>query len=264
MTKDGLLVAASYSGNTEETLSVVAQAEKRKVPTVFIASEGKMVELAEARKAGIFEIPKGYQPRAALGFLLVPLLFIFEKLKMAPGLDENLKEAVAELKKMRQEIGPDSPPSQNEARKLAAKICKTFPLVYGSMALYPAAYRFKCQLNENAKMLAHAGEMTESNHNEIEGLYALKRGMHNYSLLYLRWERDHERVKKQMEITKSLAGAQILGGVREIFPRGKSVLCQMLSLVYFLDMVSAYVAQINSVAPAEINAISKLKKELLR
>ncbi|MFA4857876.1 MAG: bifunctional phosphoglucose/phosphomannose isomerase [Candidatus Margulisiibacteriota bacterium] len=263
MTKNSLLVAVSYSGNTEETLSVVAQAEKRRVPMVFISSGGKLAELAEAKKIDIFEIPKGYQPRAALGFLLIPLLYIFEKLKMAPGLKEDLAEAVIELKKLCGEIGPGVSPHQNEAHKLAAKICKTFPLIYSSAALYPAAYRFKCQLNENAKLLAHAGEMTESNHNEIEGLCALKRGAHNHSLLYLRSERDSERTKKQMEITKSLVGAQ-LGGVREIFPRGKSLLCQMLSLVYFLDMVSAYVAEVNGTDPAEIGTILKLKKELSR
>lgn len=263
LTKEDLLVAVSYSGNTGETLGVVTQAAKKKVPMVFITSGGKLAQIAATKKISIFALPSGYQPRAALGFLLVPLLYIFVSLGKAQNIEENLKGAATLLDKMKKEVTAEVPTRQNEAKKLATKIYSTFPLVFGSPYTFPVAYRFKTQLNENAKVLSHANELTEANHNEIEGLFDLKRGQHNFSVTLLRCDKDEEKVKKQMEITKSLIGAQV-GGINEVTSRGKSKLARVLSLVYYLDMVSAYVAILREVDPAEIRAIQKLKKELSR
>ena len=263
LTKADLLIAVSYSGNTGETLGVVTQAAKKKVPMVFITSGGKLAQIAVSKKISVFALPSGYQPRAALGFLLVPLLYIFAALGKAQKIEENLSEAIALLDQMKKEVAEEVPARQNEAKKLAAKIYSTFPLVFGSPYTFPVAYRFKSQLNENAKVLSHANEFTEANHNEIEGLFDLKRGQHNFSITMLRCDRDGDKVIKQMEITKSLIGAQV-GGINEVTSRGKSKLARILSLVYFLDMVSVYVAILRGVDPVEIRAIQKLKKELAR
>ncbi|MBU0687025.1 MAG: bifunctional phosphoglucose/phosphomannose isomerase [Candidatus Margulisbacteria bacterium] len=263
LTKNDLLIAVSYSGNTGEILNTVKIAERKKIPMVFVSSGGKLAQLASQKKISCIEIPGGYQPRAAAGLLLVPLLYIFEKLGEASSLNNNLEEAITILKTMQAELDPSVPFRQNEAKKMAGRIINTFPLIYGTAFTYPAAYRFKCQLNENAKMLAHAGEMPEVNHNEIEGLYDLKRGAHNFSVTFLRCDKDDERVKRQVEITKSLVGAQV-GGVIEVFSRGKSKLAQILSLVYLGDMASAYTAVLRGTHPSSIKAIQKLKKELSR
>jgi glucose/mannose-6-phosphate isomerase len=263
LSREDLLLVVSYSGNTGEALNMVTQAEKKGVPMVFITSGGKLAQLAEKNGISCVALPAGYQPRAALGLLLAPQLYIFEKLGFFPRFKEELEETLKVLEELRAENKLDVPAKQNEAKKLAAKIFSTIPLIYGSDRTYAAAYRFKSQLNENAKMLAHAAAFTEANHNEIEGLYNLKRGGHNFSAVFLRGENDDEKTKKQMDITKSLVGAQV-GGVGEALSRGKSSLARLLSLAYFLDLVSVYIALLRGVDPAEIKAIPRLKKEMLR
>ena len=126
-----------------------------------------------------------------------------------------------------------------------------------------AGLRLKTQFNENSKITALFNVFPELNHNEIVSLSVLNRSKHNFSLIFLRDEGDHERTKKRMEITKSLIGMQ-LGGVSEIWSSGKSAMERILSLIYFADFLSVYLAILQGIDPTPVEVIGRLKKELMR
>jgi glucose/mannose-6-phosphate isomerase len=262
--KRTLLFAISYSGNTEETLGAVREAEKQKASIVCITSGGKLKEIAEKREYPLALVPTGYQPRAALPFLLMPILKVLEKMKLYTKADNEIKETAKLLERLKKDIGLDNPYRSNPAKQLAAKLVGKIPIIFavaGSSGT--AGLRLKTQFNENSKSTALYNVFSELNHNEIVNLGALKRGEHDFSLLFLRSEGDSDRLVKRMEITKSLIGMQA-GGVSEIWAKGKTPLSRTLSLIYFGDFLSVYLAILKEIDPTEVEVINRLKRELKR
>ena len=259
-----LLFALSYSGDTEETLSVVKEAERRKAAVICITSGGKLKEIAESKKYPLFLIPTGYQPRAALPYLLIPLIISLEKMGIFPSISDEVKEVIALLQKLREEYGLQKPLRSNSVKQLAKKLVGKIPLIFGSVGTTgSAALRLKNQFNENSKVAAILSLFPELNHNEIVSLSTLRRDDHNFAWIVFRDESDNERVKKRIEITKSLIGRQ-LGGVNEIVTQGKSPLARILSSILFGDYLSVYLAILRGVDPTPVEVISRLKKELMR
>ncbi len=229
-----------------------------------MTSGGKLKELAEARKFPFYLIPAGLQPRAALPYLFIPLIVGLVKAGVVPDMSAEIKEAAGLLAKLKDEYGPAKPARVNPAKQLAKKLAGRLPVIFGAGGTTgAAALRFKCQLNENGKVTALLNVFPELNHNEIVNLAALKREAHNFSLVVLRDEDDNERIKKRIEITKSLLVRQ-LGGVSEIASQGKGQLARLFSLVMFGDFVSVYTALLKETDPTPVEAIGRLKKELSR
>ncbi|MFA4844080.1 MAG: bifunctional phosphoglucose/phosphomannose isomerase [Candidatus Margulisiibacteriota bacterium] len=259
-----LLFAMSYSGDTEETLSAVKEADRRQVQVMAVTAGGKLKELADSKKYPVFLLPAGFQPRAALPFMLVPLLTGLAKAGLAPDLSGDISEAVAVLRKVRDEYSPNRPARANLAKQLAKKLLGKLPLIFGSAGTTGAiALRAKCQFNENSKQTALANVFPELDHNELVSLAQLKRDNHNFAGIVLRDESDSERIKKRIEITKSLLSRQ-LGGFSELHPQGKSPLARALSLICLLDHVSVYLALLQEIDPTPVEVIGRLKKELTR
>lgn len=258
-----LVFALSYSGGTEETLAGLGEAEKRGAKIICVASGGKLKEIAQAKKYPLFLIPGDLQPRAALAYMLIPLLVSLERLGVITPLAEEIKEAITAIFKLKGEL-VSAESRLNPAKQLAKKLAGKIPVIFASSGTTAAAgLRLKCQLNENGKTTALLSIFPELDHNEIVNLAALKRESHNFSLIVLRDEDDGDRVKKRIEITKSLLVRQ-LGGANEIVSRGKSSLARQLSLIFFGDLVSVYLAIENGIDPTPVDIITRLKKELAR
>ncbi|MFA6430770.1 MAG: bifunctional phosphoglucose/phosphomannose isomerase [Candidatus Margulisiibacteriota bacterium] len=259
-----LFIATSYSGDTEEVLTLLKEAEKKKAKIACITSGGKLKEIAEKNKYPLFVIPGGFQPRAALPFILVPLFRIFEKLGFYPSLPQEIKEAIALLKDLKNEYNSQNPLRTNPVKQLAKKLAGKTPIIFGSVGTTnSAALRFKDQFNENGKITALNCAFPELNHNDIVNFAALKRGEHNFSLIILRDSLDGERIKKRIEITKSIISSSI-GGVNEIFSQGRGMFAKAMSLVLFADFLSVYSALLKEVDPSRIDPIIRLKKEMSR
>ena len=264
VSSETLVFALSYSGNTEETLSAVKEADKKGAQIVCVTSGGKLKEFAEARKIPFYLIPAGYQPRAALPYMFIPLIVGLTNLKVIPAQAEELKEAVALLNKLKDEWGPAKPARLNQVKQLAKKLAGKLPVIFGASGTTgAAALRLKDQLNENSKVTAILDLFPELNHNQIVNLAAVKRESHDLALVVLRDEDDNERIKKRIEITKSLLVRQ-LGGANEIASQGKSPLARLFSLIMFGDFLSVYLAILKETDPTPVEAIGRLKKELSR
>ncbi len=262
--KRTLFIAASYSGNTEETLSAYKQALSKGCTVVAITSGGELLESANTIGLPVFCVPSGFQPRAALPYLLLPMIHIFERAGIKKNLIEQLDETLAVVSALKDTIGSQVKTENNPAKQLAVKIAGTFPLVFGSASgSDTAAYRWKCQFNENSKMTALSNSFPELNHNEIVNLGELS-VTSGYSLILLRDKYDSLRLGKRFEITKDILRDVFKNNMFEVWAHGESKIARMIYLCYFGDYVSVYAAIASGVDPSQIRSINKLKEELLK
>ncbi len=252
---ESLAVALSYSGDTEETLAAFDAARSRTKRLLAVTSGGELGRLCARDGIPWIEIPTGYQPRAALGYLLFPLLGLSRRLGLAP----DVGEALAVLDRLASELDPGG--EENEAQALARALEGRVPLVYGAGPTGPVAYRWKTQLNENAKAPAFWGELPELCHNEVVGYELASRLLPQGTVVFLRARGDHPRVGKRVEILGELLAERGLGWT-EVWARGEGSLAQLLSLLYLGDWTSYYLALLHGVDPAPVAIIGELKNRL--
>jgi len=259
-----LVLAVSYSGNTEETLSAYQQAQQRGADIIVVSSGGKLSELARNDGFLVVEVPGGMSPRAASGYLFCPLALILEKMDLLKGARLDLQETWQVLKELREEINPAVAEEHNFARQLARKMKDRIPVIWGSSAHSDiAAMRWKAQINENAKAPAYYNAFPELDHNELVGFEAPDELLSRLLVIIMCDPDDHEQVKKRIRITGDIIREKV-AGVIEIKTRGSSWLAKLYSLIYTGDYASFYLALEYGINPTPVKAIDYLKAELVR
>lgn len=256
-----LFISSSYSGNTEETLSALAEAENRGAQIAVMAAGGKLAELARSKGYTFYEIPGGIQPRMSSFFFLVALVEMLEPLGLVPEGKRAELAAVGDwLKGQITTWGPTTPTAQNAAKQLALELIGKSIVVYSGPKLFPAANKFKICLNENAKNIAWVNQFPEFNHNEFIG-WSSHPVDKPYAVVEIRSSLEHERIQKRFTVSEKL-----LSGKRPapevITPVGETHLQQLLWTSNFCDFVSVYVAIANGVDPTPVGLVEKLKVEL--
>lgn len=259
--KETLFIASSYSGNTEETLEALKSAQTRGCAIAVISSGGKLAETAKDKNYPLMVLPGRFQPRMAVFYslsALVQLLVIAGVLS-----DENIKELSlggSWLESQSEKFASTVPASKNPAKKLAQELVGSSIVVYSGPLLYPAAYKWKINFNENAKNIAWCGQYPEINHNDILG-WTSQPVDKPYKIVELRSSLEHPRVQKRFEATEKL-----LSGKRPsphvIAPEGETLLHQLLYSIQLGDFTSIYLALLNGLNPSPVDLIEKLKKEL--
>ena len=257
-----LVIACSYSGNTEETLSVYARAKAAGADVVCITSGGLLAEMAERDSLPVISLPGGLPPRAALGYAFTTLLGVLRAKGIIPDMSGDIKEAVAVLRALREKYRPETPLADNPAKQLAAEMHDKIVVVYGSSAIMEAAaYRWRSQIAENAKTLAFHHALPEMNHNELVGWLNPQASLKNIGVIFLRDAKDHPQVQKRFDLTREVIEGKA-GVVREIHSEGKSRLASILSLVYLGDFTSLYMAYLNRLDPTPVAVIDAFKSKL--
>lgn len=255
-----LVIASSYSGNTEETIAALNEAKEKKAKILCITTGGKLAEIARANNYPLIAIPGGISPRAALGYSFFPVLVVFYRLGFIGDKSEAVEETIKLLKEMKTELSLATP--GNPAETLARKLYDRIPLIYGSEGFRGVvASRWKGQINENSKHLAFWNAFSELNHNETVGWENpnLTREIH---LVILR-DNEDVRMKKRIEVTSEIIRPHV-HGITEVSSRGVSDIARMFSLIYFGDFVSWYLAMLNRADPTPVKVIDHLKKELAK
>lgn len=259
-----LVLATSYSGNTEETLSSYQQARSSGAAIIVISSGGKLSELARQDGNMVVEVPGGLSPRAATGYLFSPLALVLEQLGILSGVSADLAETQQVLSDLSTEINPSIATANNIAKQIAGEMKDRIPVIWGSSSYSEvAALRWKAQINENAKSPAYYNIFPELNHNEIVGFEAPENLLAKLLVIILRDPGDHERVKQRMEISKEIIRERV-AQVLEVAARGKSFLARFYSLAYIGDYASYYLAQEYGINPTPVKVIDYLKAELAR
>lgn len=263
---DTLVFAVSYSGNTEETLSAFHQAAERGARIVAVTTGGALAQEADARGYPAVIVPGGLMPRAALGYVGIPPLVVCSRLGLAPGLDAALDEAVEVAARRAGECHRSVPAASNPAKQLGARLVGCLPLVWGSEGIAgAAAYRMKCQFNENAKVLAGWATFPELNHNEVVGLY--RSGGDSppnpapFGVVVLRHEGENPRIARRIDVTRSLVSDSV-EFVEDVWARGSSPLARLLDLITTGDHATTYLGIARGADPAPIVAIDTLKAAL--
>ena len=246
--KKCLVIAVSFSGNTEETLSCYKEAKKKKMKVISITSGGK---LADLDKNAII-IPKDkypdFQPRSAIGYLFLTMVAALSKNKIIP----SQSGALAEVNKI---LNPKL--CSKQGFLLAQKLKNKIPVFYASEELGAAAYRIKTAVNENAKQPSFYHIFPEMNHNEINGF---KRNTSKLAIVFLRDKKDNKAIIRRMDITKKLIKSNVKTVDLEV--HGKNLLARMMYSIYVGDFISYYLALMNRLDPTPVPVVEELKKKL--
>lgn len=254
--RDTLVVCASYSGDTEETLHCFEEAGAAAAPRVAVTTGGQLA--AAARAAGdvpVVGVPSGMQPRAAVVYMTVAALQCAELAGAAPSLRAEIDEASALTRELMTEWGPDS---DSEAKSIARAIEGRIPIVYGGRTTTAVARRWRSQLNENAKLPAFYGDLPEAHHNEVVGWHHADGTLVG---IVLETPEEHARMARRFDVTAEVMSAAGLDSLR-VVSRGQSATAQVMSLVMLGDIVSVYLAVLRGMDPSPVAEIEGLKQRL--
>ena len=254
-----LVFAASYSGNTEETLEAATGAHASGARIVCVTGGGRLAELAASWGAPVVPLPSVPWPRAAFGALAVSPLIVLERLGLLDGMTAAAASAVAQLRIRRDRLfGPRS-----EAVDIARRVARTIPLVHGGGALgAAAALRWKCQVNENPKSPAFSSTQPELCHNEVTGW-----GQHGdatrqlVSLVMLRHDFEHPQVSRRFDAVAALV-EEVVADIVTVRAAGDGPLAQLLDLAFIGDVVSLHLAAREGIDPGPIPILMELKEAL--
>jgi glucose/mannose-6-phosphate isomerase len=239
--KDTLFIAISYSGNTEETVTALQAVERTRARTVSISTGGRLSELAQENVL----IPKGLQPRAALGYMLTPLIKSFNAAS---------KQDLFETNYVLENIDKENGEQQKMAEEIFANA--SIPVIYGIPPYKAVAYRWQTQFGENAKILAYSNFFPELNHNDTMALEGTYRKDEFYFIAFT--DNKNPLVERRIGITEQLTDVKF----RKVKADGHSALSRMMSLVHKGDYVTYYLALLRQKDPTNVHIIEDLKQKL--
>ena len=257
---DTLVIASSYSGNTEETVSALGQAKERGAQIGVIASGGRLIEIANEQTIAHVSLPSGLQPRMAVIYNLRALIALFENFGLVQGKLDEIQAQAEWLKNESAAWVGGVPTEQNLAKQLAEEAVGKTPVFYGGALTAPVAYKWKISWNENAKNVAFWNEYPEFNHNEFLG-WTSHPVEKPFVIFDIMSPLEHPQIKKRFEISdRLLSGQRPKAHVLEV--KGDTLIAQLLWSSILADFASIYVAILNGVDPTPVELIEKFKKEL--
>jgi glucose/mannose-6-phosphate isomerase len=256
-----LVLASSYSGNTEETLSSFTQALKTPAKKLVITTGGKLKSIAQENGIPVFSFDYRAQPRAALPFSLMPILCLLHKLGFIGDKSADVAETVEVLKQLTMQLNETVASAQNPAKQLAMKLYDHLPVIYGGDIVAEVAHRWKTQFNENAKAWAFHEIFPELNHNAVVGYQFPSELATKIVVVLLNSSLLPKRIQLRYRITGELLSKARVS-YQTVDGWGKSPLSQIMSLVLFGDYTSYYLAMLYQIDPSPVKAIDFLKKQL--
>jgi len=258
-----LVIASSYSGNTEETLSAFAEALKSASRKLAITTGGRLKVLAEESGIPLFSFDYVAEPRSAFGYSFFSILGILQKLGILSVKANDIEQAIRTAEELWSKLDRDIPLEANPAKQLATRLLGRLAVVYGAGVLSKVALRWKTQFNENSKAWAFSECFPELDHNAVVG-YAFPSWLaERVFVVLLHSPSLHPRTQARYQVTAEvLTNAGVEYEVVEA--HGEDPLSQVMSAVLLGDYVSYYLAILNQVDPSPVAAIEYLKQRLGR
>jgi glucose/mannose-6-phosphate isomerase len=259
--KHTLVILSSYSGDTEETLSMFEDAVSAHAQIICMTTGGKLQRLAESNGYPVVLLPKGFQPRAALAYSFIPLLTILERFQVLGDMSQDIESAANIIDECAKTYSHENP--HNTAITLASQLLPKIPVIYSSQDIYDTVnLRWRGQIQENAKHAAFGNILPEMNHNEINGWEKPHSLKDSFLVIFLRSVKDeHHRVSKRFDILREVLTEKGIA-VIDCNAVGDTRLARMFSLIALGDWVSYYLALLEGVDPSPVPVISFLKKKL--
>jgi len=254
-----LIILSSYSGNTEETLSVYDYSKARSSMLISVTTGGVLQEKSNKDEVLSISMPIGFQPRAALGLSLTSLMMIFSKLNLIDSSTiDNFLSSSKELTLYFDDFCKEGQYAYGVAQQISDGVLSIYGTESGTDVV---ASRFRAQIAGNSKIISSHHILPELDHNEIEGWNNQQFKGQKTNIIWLQDHHDHERIKKRVQVTSDLL-SEI--GINNIFIScdGDSFISRQLKLILLTDMISYYLAIINGVDPIPVNRIMDLKEKL--
>lgn len=258
-TPDTTVLCASYSGTTEETLAVYEAAGALGARRVVATTGGKLAAEARAEKVPVIPLPGGFQPRAAVAYSLVVALEVAALCGAGERLHAEIDVAAAHAEELVARWGPDGA-DDSLPRELARGLRDTVPQISGAGLTAPVAYRWKTQINENAKVPCFAHEFPELDHNEIVGWEGAGQ-LGRFSAVFLDDCDLHPRIRQRIELTRGLIASHAAATFR-VESVGQTRTERLVSLVLLGDLVSLYLAVLRGIDPTPVALLDQLKGAL--
>jgi glucose/mannose-6-phosphate isomerase len=257
-----LFICCSYSGNTEEALSALEQADSKGAKIAIIASAGKLVEIAKEKGYPLVVVPSAEQPRYSVLSMFKALVAILVSAGLVDGASafRDIDKASEFLSQQVKKWQATVPTSDNQAKLIAVEAAGKSVVIYAGPKLIPAAYKWKIGFNENAKQIAWWNQYSEFNHNEFIG-WTEQPSIKPYLVVDLRSNLEHPRIQKRFELSaKLLSGKRPEPVVIEV--QGETLIEQIVYASCLGDFTSLYTAILSGVSPAPVDLVERLKKEL--
>lgn len=251
-----LVIVASYSGNTEETLSMLEDARARSLQAVTVSSGGKLESMARSHSVPQVNVPGGMVPRASFGYMFGALLGIAERFGFGSP-EAQLRESAGVLSELNGACSRGVPTVDNPAKRMAHELHGTVPVFIGHGLSAPVAKRWANQMNENAKSVAFSSELPEMDHNEIV-FWASDPRSQGFSAVFLDHGLSDGRMARRLEATREMVCRRARAHV--VKASGGSPLAQALSLIATGDYVSVYSAILRDEDPSTTEPIETLKQ----
>ena len=259
--KNTLIIASSYSGNTEEILTAFTEALKTPAKKLVLTGGGKLKDIADSEGIPVFVIDYRAPPRAVFPYSFLFLVGIFQKLGLLSDKSADMEETLLILDNLSGDLAEPVPLTSNPAKQLAGKLWGCATVIYGAGILSEVAQRWKAQLNENSKAWAFFELFPELNHNAVVGYQFPPQLKERIFVVLLHSNLLHPRSRLRYQATaKLLTMSEINHEI--VAARGECVLAQMMSMVLFGDYVSFYLAMLNGIDPTPVDSINFLKKLL--
>lgn len=256
-----LVIAASHSGNTEETLTSFRRALENGCRCLSLTTGGKLAQATREAGMHLWTFEHSGQPRAAVGYSFGLLLALFSRLNFIPDPHAEVMEAVHAMREQQEMIRADVPAVHNPAKRMAGQLVGRWVTVFGSGLLNPVARRWKGQISEIAKAWAQFEFLPEADHNTLAGTVHPEEVLRRTTAIFLRCPADHPRNRQRLELTRKTF---MLEGISTDFQDGKgeTPLGQQWTTLHFGDYSAYYLAMIYQVDPTPVDALIGLKKEL--
>ncbi|MGB0098155.1 MAG: bifunctional phosphoglucose/phosphomannose isomerase [Solirubrobacteraceae bacterium] len=258
-TPDTTVLCASYSGTTEETLAVYEAAGALGARRIVASTGGTLADEARSENVPVIPLPGGFQPRAAVAYSLVAALEVAAVCGAGERLHAEIDVAAAHAEELVAAWGPEGA-KDSLAKELARALHDTIPQICGAGLTTPVGYRWKTQINENAKAPCFTHELPELDHNEIVGWEGASR-LGRFSAVFLDDCDLHPRIRQRIELTRGLIASHAAATYR-VDSVGQTRTERLVSLVLLGDLVSLYLAVLGGIDPTPVVVLDQLKGAL--
>lgn len=247
-----LVIASSYSGTTEETLTAIKSAEEKGATIVGVSSGGDLMRLCENKKYNFIRLPSGNPPRSMLAFSLVQLIHILSEAKI---IKEN---AIDDLLSCRSLLNAELITIKKQAKILAQHFCQKQGVIYADTDSESVAIRARQQFNENSKQLVWHHVIPEMNHNELVGWAG---GSDHFAVVFFESQFLLDRNKLRFELSKEIIG-KVTPNILTIEGKGKTLIEEHFYFIHIIDWASIFLSELNDCDAVEVNVIDHLKGNL--
>lgn len=256
-----LIIVCSFSGDTEETLSMFEQARSSGAAMIAVAGGGSLGKRAADAGIPVMTINAPGEPRSAVGYNLMLLASLLNRTGVLSVSDREVSEAVDAAESMIARVGIQVPVKDNPAKSLAMELVGGLTLMYGGGNLCGMALRWKSQINENGKSWAFSESLPELLHNSVESFPGGPEVRERTTALLLKpFQTPDELERRYTVLAETLDGFGIKN--RTLTGVSGGPLAQSLSMIVLGDHVSYYMGILNGFNPSETPSIDLFKERL--